>query len=738
MKVFDYRNHPTLVSAFLLIVTGILLNVIPARIALALGIPLYLDCTGTIITAMLGGNLPAVIVGFASNAINGISEPETMYYGVVSILIAAVATFYYHQRFFTNIPRLFVVIVSFAIIGGGIGSLFTYFLYGLNFGQGVTAPFANAFHEVFGYSKFVSQLLADIIIDVFDKGAVVVAAVFLFRFVPRRLKNHLNEVFLRDSSNSHAKKTVKHSLLHKVVVLVIFAQVLLGALACTIGFFLYRDNSIKRFVDIATGVTHAASRVVDADRVEEYIAMGDSAEEYKMIESILFGIRESFPQTRFLYIYKIERDGCHVVFDLDAEGEPGGYAGEIIPFDPSFEPYLPTLFDGGTIDPIISDDQFGWLLTVYTPLKNSSGRTVAYVAADIDMTEISADEAMFFIKMLSLFFGLSIIIMSVIIELVNRGVVIPVNRMATAAMKFSGTTMIASSMDNEMVNLEQIKLAADRVVDLKIQSLDEIGNLYDSLQAMATDTYNFISQVQGQAERIRKMQEVIIMEFAEVVEARDKSTGNHIKKTAAYVEALAEQLKKEGKFADVLTEEFVQKLKRAAPLHDIGKIAVSDLILNKPGKLTDEEFGIMKSHTTEGWKILTKMVEDAGDTIDANYLNESIDMAHYHHEKWDGTGYPTGIKGEEIPLSARIMAVADVFDALVAERVYKKPFTYEKAMAIITEGAGRHFDPEIVETFTHISERLYSERTRLDQSGTEASIELDKSTAPEKSDAPKS
>jgi HD-GYP domain-containing protein (c-di-GMP phosphodiesterase class II) len=120
-----------------------------------------------------------------------------------------------------------------------------------------------------------------------------------------------------------------------------------------------------------------------------------------------------------------------------------------------------------------------------------------------------------------------------------------------------------------------------------------------------------------------------------------------------------------------------------------------------------------------------KMVEDAGDTIDAEYLNESIDMAHYHHEKWDGSGYPNRLKGEEIPLSARIMAVADVFDALVAERVYKKPFTYEKAMQIITEGAGKHFDPEIVETFTHISEKLYNERTRLDQSGSEASIHLD-------------
>ena len=121
----------------------------------------------------------------------------------------------------------------------------------------------------------------------------------------------------------------------------------------------------------------------------------------------------------------------------------------------------------------------------------------------------------------------------------------------------------------------------------------------------------------------------------------------------------------------------------------------------------------MKSHTTEGGKILRKIVADAGDTFDANYLNESIEMASYHHEKWDGSGYPTHIKGDEIPLSARIMAVADVFDALIAERVYKKPFSYEKAMSIITEGAGKHFDPDVVEAFTRISEKLYLARTRI-------------------------
>ena len=153
-------------------------------------------------------------------------------------------------------------------------------------------------------------------------------------------------------------------------------------------------------------------------------------------------------------------------------------------------------------------------------------------------------------------------------------------------------------------------------------------------------------------------------------------------------------------------------LKRSAPLHDIGKIAISDLILNKPGHFTDEEYKIMQSHTTEGKNILAKIEANSSD-MDEGYLKESIEMAHYHHEKWDGSGYPTGIKGEQIPLSARIMAVADVFDALVAERVYKKSFTYEKAMQIITEGSGTHFDPEVVSAFVKISKELYSERTLL-------------------------
>jgi HD-GYP domain-containing protein (c-di-GMP phosphodiesterase class II) len=706
-------------NILLLMLVGLLLNVIPAKLAIFFGIPLFLDCLGTVLTAMLGGYLPAVIVGFGVNAINGIAEPVAMYYGVLSILIATLATYLFRRGFFHSIWKLLIVILLFALIGGGIGSIFTYALYGFNFGEGISAPFAIAFHDVLHWNRFYSQFVADIVIDIFDKSVIVLLSALIYKFIPRNIKDELKDVQFFQHKNADKgfnsdKKSIRHSLLNKVVIMVIVAEVLLGGLASMIGFFLYRDNCVNNFVSIAKGVTEAASIAIDAEKVDNYIAQGYDVDGYAHTRDVLGGIRESFPQTKYVYVYKILPDGCHVVFDLDTDGVPGSAPGSLVEFDPSFEPYLPKLLAGEEIEPIISDDQFGWLLTVYRPIKNAAGKTVAYVAADISMESIVRDEAVFFIKLLSLFFGLSLIIMMVIIEVMKHGFVVPVNKMSHAAMKISGATMrTAMAFEMGKLDLSLIQNAVAYVKDLKINTSDEIGQLYDHFNSMTEDTQSFIEQVRDQVLRIQKMQNVMITEFAELVEARDKNTGDHIKKTAEYVEAIAKELRAEGKFKGILNNGYISKLKQAAPLHDIGKIAVSDLILNKNGKLTDEEFAIMKSHTTEGGKILKKIVHDAGDTFDAGYLNESIEMASYHHEKWDGTGYPNHLKGEEIPLSARIMAVADVFDALIAERVYKKGFPYEKAMAIITEGAGKHFDPVIVEAFTHISKALYDARTKL-------------------------
>ena len=192
------------------------------------------------------------------------------------------------------------------------------------------------------------------------------------------------------------------------------------------------------------------------------------------------------------------------------------------------------------------------------------------------------------------------------------------------------------------------------------------------------------------------MQEGLIITMADMVENRDSDTGAHIQKTAAYVKIIVEGLKKKGYYMEKLTPKFMSDVVRSAPLHDVGKINIPDEILNKPGKLTDEEYEIMKTHTTAGKKILEKAIS----TVEGgSYLKEARNMAAYHHERWDGKGYPEGLHGEVIPLAARIMSVADVFDALTSPRVYKPAFSLDKALSIIEEGRGTQFDPKCVEVF---------------------------------------
>ena len=704
-------------TAVLFVFMTLLLNLVLSKIALALDLPVYFDCVGTIIAAMTGGNLPAVIVGFFSNVINGFSNIATLYYGIISILIGVAAAVFQRNGFFKTPGRIALTILVFSLLGGGLGSVLTYFLYGYDFGEGISAPFALAIYNYLGFSKFFAQLSADIILDFFDKTLVVAAAVGLHRLIPVNFKKRISDIFLfnpdpvkPEYEKALERNPIKRSLIKKVVVMVIIAEVLLGAMASTTGYILYSEVSIGEYFDIAKGVSKAVSVVVDGDRVDEFLEKGREAEGYAAIEKSLYRIKETFPHVMYLYIYRIMEDGSHVVFDLEAEDQDGIKAveadqpGDVTDFDESFADVKENLIRGEKVEPRISDDEFGWLLTSYEPLLDSNGKPVAQIGVDLLMGDVGADRATFFIRLLSLFFGLSIIIMSIVLELVNRGIVYPVNRMAAASIQFA-------------YNLEQ---GTDRgsslkaIEDLKINTFDEIEYLYKAIMKMGGDSLSYIEQLNKQTERITNMQEEIIVNFAEMVEARDISTGNHVKKTAFYVEAIAKELQKEGKFKDILTDSYIKVLKRSAPLHDIGKIAISDLILNKPGRFTDEEFKIMQSHTTEGKNILTKIEMNASD-MDEGYLKESIEMANFHHEKWDGTGYPNKIKGEEIPLAARIMAVADVFDALVAERVYKKSFPYEKAMEIITEGSGKAFDPVVVEAFTRISKELYDERTKLNK-----------------------
>lgn len=225
----------------------------------------------------------------------------------------------------------------------------------------------------------------------------------------------------------------------------------------------------------------------------------------------------------------------------------------------------------------------------------------------------------------------------------------------------------------------------------------------DNLLKLQSYSKSLESMVAAKTRTIEKLSDVTIFTIVSVIGKRDDETGGHIARTSEYVGALANKLAAVGYHADEMTPENIAMAKRSAPLHDIGKVAISDSILKKPAKLTPEEFEIIKSHTTIGADALHEACEMMGEK---SFLDIGETLARYHHEKWNGKGYPEGLSGENIPVFARVMAFADVYDALISHRPYKTAMGHETAVRTILEGSGTHFDPFICKAFEEIHEQF--------------------------------
>jgi HD-GYP domain-containing protein (c-di-GMP phosphodiesterase class II) len=229
-----------------------------------------------------------------------------------------------------------------------------------------------------------------------------------------------------------------------------------------------------------------------------------------------------------------------------------------------------------------------------------------------------------------------------------------------------------------------------------ISSNDEFG-------IMAKHTNLMVEGLKKRTEELQQTQDTTILTLASLAETRDNETGNHILRTQRYVKVLAEELARKQEYSDRLSPEVIDLLFKSAPLHDIGKVGIPDHILLKPGKLEKEEFDIMQTHAQLGGDSLEIAEKRLGSNF---FLRLAREIAMTHHEKWDGSGYPNGLKGEEIPLSGRLMAVADVYDALISKRVYKPAFPHEKASEIILKGRGSHFDPDVVDVYQAVEEEF--------------------------------
>ena len=234
------------------------------------------------------------------------------------------------------------------------------------------------------------------------------------------------------------------------------------------------------------------------------------------------------------------------------------------------------------------------------------------------------------------------------------------------------------------------------IVQARVRTQLELKAARDALALRAV---NLEVEVERRIRENHMIQDVSMRALASLAETRDHETGNHIRRTQHYVEVLARRLVDHPRFAALTAHGIIGLIVKAAPLHDIGKVGIPDCILLKPGPLTAEEWGIMQTHTRLGAEAIQRALADEDDQAPLAFLHIAMDIAHSHHEKWDGSGYPDGLKGESIPLPARLMALADVFDALISKRVYKEALPFDEAAAIIHANSGTHFDPAVVAAF---------------------------------------
>ena len=691
------RNTPkiskNLIIFIILMLAGILMNTCPYFVMYIFNFPLFLDSVGTIFTTIVAGPFFGVCVAVLGNFLSAILDSDTLYFSVVNALIAIYTAAFFKKHSIKKIRDILLYIFWLSIMVGVISAIIEWALTGATT-ESVAEKAAHAFYEATGFPYLIAVPILNVIINVVDKALCLGAAIGLIQLTPANVRELIDRgaARQRDISDEELSKIRSHknhtgtSVRSRETTRLLLTSFLIIILMSWTGLRLFFNNSRTDKTENAVSTAKLASAVIEAYMIPTYLREGEGAPGYKETKDLLYQIRDSSSSILYLYVVKVEEDGYHFVFDLDTGDEVGIEPGRIVPFDDEIEPYIPKLLAGEEIEPMELNEFMHWVISVYNPIRDSTGKTMGYVICDVSLDYITAYMLSFVIRMLLIIAGLFIMIVAYELWMTSVYITYPITALTACVAEFSESGDDQKAMDENVRKLRS----------LEIETGDEIEMLYQTLCKMTLNQAEQMRNIRNLSESTLKMQDGLIITMADMVESRDSDTGAHVQKTAAYVKIIVEGLKRKGYYAEKITDKFISDCVRSAPLHDVGKINISDKILNKNGKLTDEEFEIMKTHTTAGKEIIEKAINTVkGGT----YLKEARNMAAYHHERWDGKGYPEGLHGEVIPLSARIMAVADVFDALASPRVYKPPFPLEKAVEILKEGAGTQFDAKCVEVF---------------------------------------
>ncbi len=677
----------------LIALIGVVVNVLLSFINYRMKLPVYLDTVGTVAVSAIGGLYPGIMTAVFTNVACTFFSRNAIYFGFLNAMVAIITAMHVRRHSYKDLKSILALIVVLA----GVSSVFStwinwYVLDGATMSKESEA--VVLFASSLGISRFWAFFIYNIQLNIIDKGLTVLMSWILLYLVP-------DEILLKIENNNWRQKPlsmadleelnawgsrVHHTMRYRSNMVIVVTSLLLVLVIGWSGISLYFEREKESKTGDAYSMLHLVTELVDAETVRSLVAEGESAPGYEKTRKMLQTVLDNYKSVENLSLVTFEEDRGRFVFDLSSATKGLHEERSYFEYDDTLREHLPEFMEGESVAPLEHAGLTGWLRSVTYPIKDENGSFICYCVAEISMTYMADYMKSFMVRTLLVFIGFFILIIVNNMWFTNTYISIPIRSMAKCVDDFSDLGYEQEQLDKNVKSI--------RALDIKTD--DEVEKLYDSICRMTLNISEQMREIRRFSEATAKMQDGLIITMADMVENRDSDTGEHIRKTALYVKIIVEGLKRKGYYAEKITPKFMSDVVRSAPLHDIGKINIPDEVLNKPGKLTDEEFEIMKTHTTAGKKIM----ENAISTVEGeNYLKEARNMAAYHHERWDGRGYPEGLHGEVIPLSARIMAVADVFDALTSPRVYKPAFPLEKALDIITEEAGKQFDPKCVEVF---------------------------------------
>ncbi len=464
------------------------------------------------------------------------------------------------------------------------------------------------------------------------------------------------------------KGYAKSTLSGSVVIMFILMALILDAVVISVGHVVYTNEMLDSYGRIGTGIAQVVVSSIDGNRVDEMMA-GKEQDEYASLINITHSLLQRTPGVRRVYIYSMQRDGMHLLFDTDSEEAK---MGDIVEYTDILQPYLDDLVEGRSIESFVTGAGDGRIMTSLVPVLDVRNNCVCYVGCDLLMGDAFESRNDFTLT-LSLLVSIPTLIVALIAALfVYRRVVSPINKLDTYLHNYASGG----------------KSAKDDLKEFGSDTANEILSLRD-------DTIKLMNDISEYSDAADKYRENVTKGIEAVMDVKNNS-GESLDKYSEFARIIMDELRSKWEYGRVISDAEYKDIIRFAPLYDMGELFISNSIMHKDGKLTKEEYEKLKTHTVKGGQVISEIENKIRLGGDSDILQQ---MAQFHHEHWDGSGYPNGLKGEEIPLPARIIAVADTFNAIMTKKSYKSGQSINTAFEIVKNESGKQFDPSVVRAF---------------------------------------